>query len=38
MAMACEECQSRAEAIKAISISYIQEHAVDFERLRVQSA
>ena len=32
MAMVCEECKSRAEAIKAISISYIQEHAVQAEQ------
>ena len=32
MAMVVEGCTSRAEAIKAISINYIQEHAVDAER------
>lgn len=32
MAMVCEECKSRGEAIKAISISYIQEHAVQAEQ------
>ena len=34
MAMVCEECQSRSEAIKAISVAYIQENAVNYERKR----
>jgi hypothetical protein len=34
MARVCEHCTSRAEAIKAVSVSYIQDHAVEFERLR----
>lgn len=32
MAMVVEGCTSRAEAIKAISLNYIQEHAVEAER------
>jgi hypothetical protein len=33
MAMVVEHCGSRAEAIKAISVSYIQEHAVEAEHI-----
>lgn len=31
MAMVCEECRTRAEAIKAIAVNYIQEHAAVYE-------
>ena len=32
MARVCDGCESRAESIKAIAISYIQDHAVEYER------
>ena len=33
MAMACEECKTRAEAIRAISISYIQDHEAAYDHI-----
>jgi hypothetical protein len=38
MAMALEDCHSRADAIKAIAVSYIQDHAAEYEHLKEQTA
>lgn len=38
MAIVCEHCVSRAEAIRAISISYKQDWAVEYERRKAEGA
>lgn len=38
MAMLVEHCDTRADAIKAIAVSYIQDHATEFEHLKEESA
>ena len=38
LAMVCEHCSCRAEAIKAVAISYIQDHAVEAEHLKEETA
>lgn len=38
MAMACEECKTRAEAIRAISISYIVDHEAAYDHLGEKTA
>lgn len=38
MAMLLEDCHSRAEAMKALAVSYIQEHAVEYETVKAQKS
>ncbi len=38
MAMAVEHCETRAQAIKAIAVSYIQDHAAELEHLQEETA